>query len=236
MDTPAIKTNVTVADVTFALDSYDMPHIVYLDKDTKSIMYSQWPDQGFTKVADGDFIRDRRDQYYFPITIALNQNDQPYICYYSHQGLQCSWKNEDSWESSLVGPNGINPSLAIDRYGNLHLAYYDFLDKDLLYAFLDRNKGNGWQKYLVDGIDSVGQYPSMTLDANGIAHISYYDETNANLKYAIGRDGGWSLYTIDTEGDVGTFSSLCVDTNGNPHISYYDSTNHRLKYVYGRIK
>jgi hypothetical protein len=149
------------------------------------------------------------------------------------------------WFVELVakGKVGQYSSIQVDDAGWPHIAFYDFGNGDLKYAFKD---GSGWHIETVDSEGNVGGYTSLALDELGQANISYcrlavasYTQCD-DLKYAIRLNGTWANHTqtVDSDGNVGAYSSLAVE--GGPdyedmaqHISYYDQTNQQLKYCWG---
>ncbi len=127
-----------------------------------------------------------------------------------------------------AGDAGMYTSLDVASDGTPHIAYHDYTNGDLKYAY---RSGDSWVIETVDTPGVMGWYPSLVLDAGDSPHIAYQDYTNGDLKYAHRSGGTWIVETVDTPGAVGEFASLVLDANGNPHISYYDATNGDLKYA-----
>ncbi len=120
-------------------------------------------------------------------------------------------------------------SLALDPYGDPHIAYYDVSNADLKHAY---RRGSAWTIETVDSAGDVGRYASLALDPYGILHIAYYDVANADLKYAYKTGAIWVIETVDEAGDVGQGASLALDAEGRPHIAYVDATSRGdLKYA-----
>lgn len=90
------------------------------------------------------------------------------------------------WVIETVDNNGgvgTYSSIDVDSKNNPHISYYDWVNKDLKYAYWD---GNAWQIVTVDSAGDVGQYSSIVLTDTDVPLISYYDSTNKKLGYAKG--------------------------------------------------
>ena len=172
---------------------------------------------------------------YFPIAFDLDSSENPYICFFKANQLECIYQDGASWQYTAVAEDGIYPSLQIDEADNLHLAYYDYQEKSLKYAFKDRASST-WKIDTVDSHEEAGWYPSLRLDSNNSVHISYYDATSKTLKYAIGKAGKWVLQTVDEEGNVGYTSSLAIDSQNNPAIAYYGADTRQIYISLGQPK
>lgn len=117
--------------------------------------------------------------------------------------------------------------MAIDRFGNLHICYYDFSHSDLVYA---TNASGFWTSETIGSVyDNCS--PSIAVDSAGHAHISYYDGQNQDLQYATNASGAWVAIALESAGTVGEFTSIAVDGSDAVHISCYDRTNGTLKYL-----
>ena len=235
--TATISTNLKILDMRVEVDNEGIPHYVALSK-TGDILYrgGELMDR-MIKLDNKALPPDTIEviSQYFPIAMAVDASQDPYICFFKSDELQCTYKTGSSWKDMSVAENGIYPSLQIDNAGNLHLAYYDYEEKSLKYAYLGKGSSK-WAIYTVDSEGDVGWYPSLKVDKNKFVHISYYDASNTSLKYAIGRMGEWSIQTIDKDGNVGITSSLVIDAQNNPAIAYYDSDNKRIYFSIGHRK
>ena len=126
-------------------------------------------------------------------------------------------------------------STAVDSQNMVHISYYDWTDKALMYTRWD---GVSWTTpVMVDGNPAikeydVGKYSSIAVDKNGQVHISYFDDRYENLRYATGSGNSWDTKVIDEGGypnfAYGGFTSIVLDSEGNPYISYQDWVNYNL--------
>jgi len=233
--TANVGRNLDVYDMRIALDTTDTPHFAVLTK-TGDILYSQ-QNSGFTKVDTGIFPPDSLMEFpsYFPISLAIDDKNLPHICFTKSDNLLCGTNLGNNWEFTNVAEFGTYPSLQIDGNGNLHVAYYDYKEKVLKYAFLHKDS-TSWITETVDSSINVGLFPSLKVDTNNHVHISYFDEGNKSLKYAVGQSGLWQTYTIENESNVGFLSSLVVDHQNNPAIAYIDVDKLSLNILIGRYK
>lgn len=125
-----------------------------------------------------------------------------------------AWKIE--MVTHLEG-NASFSALAIDRLGNLHLAYTDHKGRELKYGF----KAADTSKWDIALVDSTGAaYPSIAVDAGGRAHIVYNSPNVSGLHYAAWDGKQWQKSLIDPA-KTGHRTSIQVDSKGNLRLAYY---------------
>jgi len=119
-------------------------------------------------------------------------------------------------------------SLALDPLGRTHVAYFDPVQRALVYAVQVQG---GWRREVVDA-GGVGWYASLALDGHGAPRVAYYDFTHGALKYAERSGGAWAITVVDA-GSPGTghYCSLALAPNGAPAISYYVAGELCLRYA-----
>ncbi|MBJ29671.1 MAG: hypothetical protein CMB61_06435 [Euryarchaeota archaeon] len=112
---------------------------------------------------------------------------------------------------------GLYTSIALDGFGQQHVAYYNASATSLVYA---RQVGTSWSVEEIDNTASVGYYPSIALDNDGRPHISYVDSSSDYLKYAHYNGSGWEISTIDDLTNDVFDTSIAVNDTGHPQIAY----------------
>jgi hypothetical protein len=108
-------------------------------------------------------------------------------------------------------------SLAIDRFGDFHVAYYDQTARALRYAYRGKSDSR-WYTMEVDQL--AGTYLSLAVDAQGYPHVAYNSEYETGLHYAYWDGKNWHRMIIDPV-RTDRFANLQLDAAGHPHISYY---------------
>jgi len=221
----------------------NLPYISYYNATDKDLMLANFDGtRWITKTVDtlqevGKFT-----------SIDMDAAGNIYISYYDEkyydgdtQRLKFAYwnKSASSWMIDTVDYStgvGLFSSIDADSSGQVHIAYYDSVNKALKYAHGVLSTNWTWTIETVDDQlgddDDVGKYASIGVSSIGVPYISYYDAWNGNLKMAYKPGPNWIIKTIDSEGDVGWFTSLDIDNLGYPHISYYDNSFGDLKYAY----
>jgi hypothetical protein len=179
----------------------------------------------------------------FP-SIALDPRGMPHISYsyYTTEGpdpdydLRAAHFNGTEWLVETIDSESVRgwfTSLAYDRKGHPHIAYYDVYGGDVRYAYHD---GVIWKKEAIDLGGKVGYYASLVLDSLDQPHVSYWFVDEGDVRYAFGEnlsgELAWSIQDVDQEDNIGENISLALDSKDRPHISYYDRTHGDLKYAY----
>ena len=135
--------------------------------------------------------------------------------------LRLRAQSDAAWHVEVVddgkGDNvGRFSALAIDKAGNLHIAYYDEQQNSLKYAF--RGSQKRWDIMTVEA--SAGTYVSIAVDALGHPHFAYNTHFETGLHYAYWDGRVWHRLLIDDEA-TDHFLSMQLDSKGDPYISYY---------------
>jgi hypothetical protein len=80
------------------------------------------------------------EEFAFPCiwgSLAINSTDGIHLVYRHNNQLGYAYKNESGWQTLIVDSrnfNAHNPSIALDTESIPHLAYYDYSNKNLVYA------------------------------------------------------------------------------------------------------
>ncbi|UCD91814.1 MAG: PKD domain-containing protein, partial [Methanobacteriota archaeon] len=169
---------------SIALDSLGIPHMSYLRKNPLNeymVKYArrngtQWYNETVDLILGSTSF----------LTIAIDSNDFPLICYYSDRlsGLQLAswtgsnWNIETVEDLEDVGSGG--RALALDSWDIPHISYPGLAGDMLNYT---SKIGGAWVKKVIDRTEGVGGHSSLALDSHDNPHISYYNEADEDLKY-----------------------------------------------------
>lgn len=132
-------------------------------------------------------------------------------------------------EQELFGQYGNGNTIAVDRFGITHFAYYDSLAQTMRYS--TRSNAGVWSKLqtIDNSLPFQGYYLSMAVDKWGRPSVAYFDGTNGDLKYAHFDGVRWTTELIDVKNSVGLYPSIAFDRNELPVISYYRKTTGDLR-------
>jgi hypothetical protein len=118
-----------------------------------------------------------------------------------------------------------NPSATLGPDGAQHVAFYDWINKNLRYA---TNAGGEWTDVLVDGTGDVGHYSGIALDAGGAVHIAYTVQTAgvpSGVRHATNASGAWQTDEIADGSQIGDYPQIAIDANGLRYVTYNDDGN-----------
>ena len=222
---------------SIAVDSHDLVHISHVHEG--NLMYTRQYLVGdtiwwgtYTAVAASD-IEDT--------SLALDENDRPYIAYYDDTTDNLCWawspSNDSVWYTGTLHTAGVvdgpSPS-AVMRGVTLHVAYLNVTNANVEYIKIIPG---GWPSspQVVAGPhpDLDAEDISLALRSDGLPRITY-SSINNELIYA--RYTGSAWYTDVIEGDsghrMGLCNSLALDGYERPQIAYFDQTNDDLRFVW----
>ncbi len=136
--------------------------------------------------------------------------------------------------------SGRYPSLR-DVGGKPAIAFYDYTNKDLMYARASTaspSSTDNWQVHSIDTTDDVGSQPSLVILTDGNPAMVYLDQTNGLLKFAHSNttipdsSGYWSIHTVVAANAATMWEDIsCQLCRGVPIISYYDTATQDLKFA-----
>jgi hypothetical protein len=163
----------------------------------------------------------------YSTSIAINNNDCPYISYYDHKNnsVKCAHWNGSEWEIQVVDYRGslsAGISIAIDSKGIPYITYQDE-NQHLKYAYWT---GSKWESAVIDSSGNEGISSDISIDSSDRIHIVYHDVNNESIKYAFFDGNLWHIQVIDK----GFGASITNDSNNYPHISYC-KREHMLNYA-----
>ncbi|MBI5234707.1 MAG: hypothetical protein HY886_00445, partial [Deltaproteobacteria bacterium] len=251
------------ASISLKIDAYGNPKASYLQVVTYDLKYTYWDGSAYQTVTV-----DSTGKTGYYSSLGLTSLGNPRIAYYSAEDatgaptgdLKYAYCNSNcgtasNWGTVALdtsGDVGGHTSIAVDNTDTSNpkprIAYYDFTNQDLKFAWCDANcnLASNWTIVTVDSTGYIGQYASLALNPSDMMpRISYYDYTNGDLKYAYcgagytsagcGLAANWTKQTIDNSSstDVGGYTSLTYNPVTNrPAVSYYDFANKDLMYAY----
>ncbi|MGF1506727.1 MAG: hypothetical protein ACFB51_16580 [Anaerolineae bacterium] len=173
--------------------------------------------------------------------IAIDENDNPYIAYYSGLGgLALSVCDTPTCTNPIIrelgdlGNSAFYPNVALDSSGNPVIGSQDSsFDQLELVRCTDPTCASSTVT-VVDSQGDVGQYASMALDSAVRPVFCYYDATITDLNLAVCNNltcTNPTFRVLDASGgDVGLYTSIVLDDANRPIISYYDAaTPEKLK-------
>lgn len=126
-----------------------------------------------------------------------------------------------SWSAwaDLTGAVGENPSMFIDRQGNVHVAYGGAA---LVYGVRSAATGTWQWSAPIETAAGIGRWSAVGLDSAGVPHIAYYDSINKTLRHAWRPAGAWMTEEADTDIGIGLDMVIAGDTL---HVSSLSTSN-----------
>jgi len=130
----------------------------------------------------------------------------------------------DTWEPAIQLTNkGISPSIAVDDYNRIHVAYN--FDSDVYYK-CSLDGGNTWQSEMRLTVDKFAVNPSVAADSNNRVHIVWYDSFNdSEIFYIRSINGGGSWENV-IQFNVDEYDSyapvIAADSKDRIHIVWQD--------------
>lgn len=233
-----------------AIDSNDIPHILYSVLDTQSFsnrtlkyakrVNNQWETEDIT---DNCML----DEHIANITLDLDSFNLPHIVYKDQTTFGLIYTYKDN--SGIWHPENISDGNGYSAIGNAQLILdsddkpcisftatdvpeFDWNAKHLRYA---SKQNDAWVIETVDSGNNTGNASSLILDGAGNPHISYLGKNAKTLEYAVKKDNNWQIKTIDTifenQWYTATRTSINLDQSGNPRIVYFNQKVKDLKYT-----
>jgi len=211
-------------------DPNDKQHVVYIGAETVTSHLSYMTNSGarwITEVVDEGGELDKTS------SIALDSDGNVHIAYFDDyeadnatRGRLCYANDVNGWNVTVVDNStamtGLNPSIALDSEGWVHIAYFDDTVGQKVLKYV-KNVGGNWSVPidLLPGTDDVGMYSSIAVDGEGTVHIAFYDQGSKDLMYTNDRQGYWVPESIDDSHTVEGRVSLALDSSGVPQVAYY---------------
>lgn len=220
-----------VGDTTVKVDPEGFSHVLYLNTDTKELVYVNNRLGKWNQLKVGDTTSECVN---FPLEI--DADGHPATVYYDvNNGLIYSWLDRNEiWQKEVISNTGTfsHPSLVIDEDGNPHVTFHDSTNGDLYYAV---KVSGSWNIELLDEEGQVGEFNSIAISSTNQVFISYYDRSQGNLKLAYFDGADWNISITDDNDFVGEYSSILVLDRNTVIIAYRDEGNDRVKIAVGQV-
>jgi hypothetical protein len=225
--------------VSLAVDSANLPHIVYNSRRETGLHYAHWDGKQWHRV-----VVDPGHTNYFAC-VRVDAEGHPKISYYLYHldtgeywlRLKYAYFDEKQWYIQTVDPHmhtGKMNSLALDSNGNPFISYSFLGPGDMLYA---RWQDSHWKLGAADLSRTENTHlsygNSAAMDSLDRPRIAYFDNTKNTVKYAHWDGTRWLTEVVDHLVALDTLDqvSLKIDRAGVPHIAYYDAGLGILKYA-----
>ncbi|MEE9215869.1 MAG: hypothetical protein V3U32_00395 [Anaerolineales bacterium] len=174
-------------------------------------------------------------QYEFGTSVQVDPSGSPFIAYYNDRDrqLELASLGPNGWSVEVVdseGDAGRYASLAFDREGNPHIAYFVAESRETGMVRHAWNDGSGWQTENVGDLQNLrmGQtgarkITSLAFDPSGGLHLAYTDRDQ--LIYAQKTEDGWVGQEVIEPGNrvLGQLVELAIDSGGSPHLIWYEA-------------
>lgn len=177
---------------SLAFDPNGFPAISYTDKTNARIKVARYDGRDWVSSKVGDIHAANKTT-----SLAFDPSGQPSVCYHaplnlSEVTLQFATYNNvtQRWSAETVAKFGIpEPETELHGYaalaygfdGNPNIAYYDFLNKNLLYNSSD---GDSWDTHTLESTGDTGKFLAIAFGPDGQPVIAYLDSTNTRIKIA----------------------------------------------------
>jgi hypothetical protein len=168
----------------------------------------------------------------------LNGSGEDWDIFYKHKIPSEDWSITEV-VSTEFDDHSLVSSAAIDMFGSIHVAWYDYTnygdsgeDKDIYYKM--RPVGGNWSDVELISTESTNssKYPSLGVDAQGTAHVAWEDCTDYN---GCGSDydifykkrlinGMWTTTEVVSTESPGSSSHVAVfvEADGRVHVTWDD--------------
>jgi hypothetical protein len=206
-----------------ALDSNDMPHIVYSkfidwpNSFTRFVMYKSWNGLCWSTQAISEGT---------PYSFILDDNDTPHLVYGC---IEYATFNGTNWVTQIIENVGDNfGAVALDSSGKPHVAYNN--GNTVKYA---SQTGSSWDIQTVESLNPEYNVPfqvSIALDQKDTIYILYgypssYEDKSTSMSYstttirlAVCKNSRWSIETIPLPPPINGYGNMVLDSKGYPHF------------------
>lgn len=220
---------------SLALDSDGLPHIAFLDETAGTLNLARkardgrWAVEVVAGAGNGDWPGTLGGEVGRMISVVLDTKDREWIAYRDiHTGaIKVAGRQPNNWAVIEVDSDtdlGSWISAALDRDGNMALAYYDRDQGSLMYAWnqdgsLKQTAADPGERVAASGAvlrNPVGQHCALAFGRDALPRILYLDGATLELKLVVGEPGGGFSppRVLSADGAVGFFNSLALGPDG----------------------
>ena len=224
-----------IGTTSLSVDNHDKLHLTtfrsYLG--TKNLWYANnvsgaW--QIDFSVEPTTFLADKPQA-----DLTLDNQGNPRICYSMGGQLVYAKKTGNSWTrlSNRLIRDGLNCSIATDKFNGNWIAYHDIQNAFSLMSF-DVGTGNNPDVFLdlhTEASFTAGRNISLATDGDSF-YIGFFDSLNNALYYTQGGDQDWFTLLLDSSGIQDQFPlKIAVDSDKKIHLLYYKMPGAKLVYA-----
>jgi hypothetical protein len=207
---------------TATVDSKGRYHLTFLS------MGNNCPNYGVGENGSWDFEVIREFPFHMPESIVTDSLDMPHIGGISADGVFHIFSDGTTWKIEEVErrdeTSGFDyVSLDADRESNLHMAYLDFFNFVLRYAFWN---GLSWRVERVD--DLQPSFTSIAVTSDGEPHILYRGLSGV-LRHAVKMGNSWTVEELPFAKWLGV---IVIDSHDRMHLAFTHDDLLTLGYAY----
>ncbi len=220
---------------SLALDSDGLPHIAFLDETAGTLNVAReapdgrWAVEVVDRAENGDWSGSLGGDGGRMISAVVDTKNREWIAYrdIGSGAVKVAGRQPDGWSIIEVDSDtdlGSWISAALDRDGNMALAYYDRDRGVLMYAW---NQDGALRQVVADTGEEttdngavrkrpVGQHCALAFGRDALPRILYLDGATLELKLVVGlAEGGFSPpQVLSADGAVGFYNSLALGPDG----------------------
>lgn len=137
-----------------------------------------------------------------------------------------SWISEDIYEPGVIGGE---MAMGVDASGTVHVVFYDYQEKDLLYCQGTLGKWQSPKRIASAGL--VGWANDLVVDSQGDLHLVTVSGDQEALLYLRREQGIWQTPSVLAKVAYGYQAGLAQDAGGKLHASIISDGS--LKHVHG---
>ncbi len=201
------------ASTSIALDSSSYPHMSFITYDYH-LRYTFQDSTGWHTITPATTPNGSEFT-----SLSMENNGTIHIAYTDGDNLYHIYQTNSTWEKELIdqgGSIGLDGGLAMDKHGQLHIAYFSSMRPGMTYA---TQAAGGWDFEQVPDIATADL--DMALDEQGYPHFCL-ENTAGWLAYSYQDAAGWHTTAIGISGDS-EGCSIAMDSQGYAHIIYFSA-------------